>query len=83
MVDLLGYPEHFGVENLELSEGVSDEMVTELERKEPQIHADKSLLSCFELSFASNSFSKCQLRLCTYVFCFFLCESTGSKSSQR
>lgn len=71
MVDLLGYPEHFGVENLELSEGVSDEMLTELERREPQIHADKSLLSCFELSFSSNSFSICQLRLCVNVSWFF------------
>ena len=55
-----------GMENLELSDGVPDEMASELEAGEPQVHADKSLLilSCFELSFVSDSFCMSAEALC-------------------
>jgi len=54
------------MENLELSDGVPDEMASELEAGEPQVHADKSLLilSCFELSFVSDSFCMSAEALC-------------------
>lgn len=73
-----------GVESLALSEGVPGETAAELEGGEPQTHAAKSLLilSGFEFSFAPNSFSRCQLRLCANVT-WFSAERIGSTTSRR